>query len=236
MPNSKYTLSIPKPCQENWEEMTVTEQGKFCSNCQKQVVDFSSMSETEIVRKIKASSGAVCGRLRKSSVDREIVIEEKSLWKYFQKIAAGILLLNFFGNKSMAGNALKEEPVPVYFSDEGKGIETRIEIPADSLITMNFTVLDSKTKKPVAFTQISIHSDSILIKQATTDRNGKIQIYIPTRFLKATLEVQVSNFPQAYVSQSLRIVPEKTIYSRKIVLVQEELIREQIMGDIELKE
>ena len=41
--NKLNTIEIPKPCHESWAEMTPTEQGQFCSSCQKCVTDFTSM-------------------------------------------------------------------------------------------------------------------------------------------------------------------------------------------------
>jgi len=42
-------LNIPKPCHENWNAMSPKEQGRYCGSCQKTVVDFSVMSDKEIV-------------------------------------------------------------------------------------------------------------------------------------------------------------------------------------------
>jgi hypothetical protein len=41
-------LHIPTPCSENWNDMTSNEQGRFCQNCQKTVIDFSSKTDKEI--------------------------------------------------------------------------------------------------------------------------------------------------------------------------------------------
>ncbi|WP_222165953.1 hypothetical protein [Edaphocola aurantiacus] len=46
--------------------MLPEEKGKFCLSCQKSVVDFSSMSDAQIVRVLEQSSGAICGRMRAS--------------------------------------------------------------------------------------------------------------------------------------------------------------------------
>ena len=60
----KIQLSIDEPCHENWDVMTEAEKGRFCNSCQKQVIDFSMMSDREIAQFFKKpSTGSVCGRL-----------------------------------------------------------------------------------------------------------------------------------------------------------------------------
>ena len=41
-------LDIPNPCTEKWEGMKPVEEGAFCSVCNKNVVDFSEKTSTEI--------------------------------------------------------------------------------------------------------------------------------------------------------------------------------------------
>jgi hypothetical protein len=43
-----FKIQIPKPCQEDWEQMTPDANGRFCSSCAKSVVDFSQMKTAEI--------------------------------------------------------------------------------------------------------------------------------------------------------------------------------------------
>ena len=42
-------LNIPEPCHEDWQNITSTEQGRFCNACAKQVVDFSTMNDTLVL-------------------------------------------------------------------------------------------------------------------------------------------------------------------------------------------
>src|ERR1044071_8769805 len=84
--SKKFELQIPKPCHENWDNMSPVEQGKFCGSCQKQVVDFSNMSDREIaVFFKKPSTGSVCGRFMTDQLNREIEIPRKRIpwFKYF---------------------------------------------------------------------------------------------------------------------------------------------------------
>lgn len=41
-------LHIKQACHENWETMTVTERGKLCASCQKEVIDFATFSTSNI--------------------------------------------------------------------------------------------------------------------------------------------------------------------------------------------
>jgi len=54
-------ISVPQPCSQNWDSMLPDNEGKFCSNCQKNVIDFSGLSNTEILHML-SSSIKVCGR------------------------------------------------------------------------------------------------------------------------------------------------------------------------------
>jgi hypothetical protein len=46
--SKKLQLQVPVPCHEDWDKMTDAEKGRFCSSCQKTVIDFSKMSDREI--------------------------------------------------------------------------------------------------------------------------------------------------------------------------------------------
>lgn len=69
----KLQLSIPEPCHENWHNMTPTEQGRFCNACAKEVIDFSMMTDTEVLNYFTSiTHEKVCGRTLPSQLDRTI--------------------------------------------------------------------------------------------------------------------------------------------------------------------
>jgi hypothetical protein len=41
-------ISINEPCHENWDKMKSNDKGAFCLSCQKNVVDFSNKTISEI--------------------------------------------------------------------------------------------------------------------------------------------------------------------------------------------
>jgi hypothetical protein len=64
------SISIPKPCHEDWNEMTPIEQGAFCGKCAKTVVDFTKKSTKEIKNFfLSRSQDKTCGRFLSSQLD-----------------------------------------------------------------------------------------------------------------------------------------------------------------------
>jgi len=94
--SKKIQLTIAEPCHENWEGMSPVEKGRFCGSCQKQVVDFSNMSDRQVAEFFKKpSTGSVCGRFMTDQLDRTIEIPKKRMpWvKYFFQIAIPAFLI-----------------------------------------------------------------------------------------------------------------------------------------------
>ncbi len=73
--NSKFKITIPKPCHENWNTMTPKEKGRFCGSCAKTVVDFTKKTTEEIQDYlVENKNQRVCGHFYKKQLDT-IVIE-----------------------------------------------------------------------------------------------------------------------------------------------------------------
>lgn len=109
----KIHLSIPRPCHENWEAMTPREKGKFCGSCQKTVVDFTNMSDRQIVEFFKKPPSSICGRAYNDQLNRDIVIPKKRIpWiKYFFQFTwpAFVLFLKSCGFKEDSKGKIKVE-------------------------------------------------------------------------------------------------------------------------------
>ncbi|WP_158561260.1 carboxypeptidase-like regulatory domain-containing protein [Emticicia sp. C21] len=74
-----FQLNIENPCHEQWESFTPTANGGFCALCQKNVIDFSEMSESQLVaffRDRLNSSQNLCGRFRENQLKKNYKIEE----------------------------------------------------------------------------------------------------------------------------------------------------------------
>jgi hypothetical protein len=70
-------LQIPTPCTQNWEEMSVAPGGRFCDSCEKKVVDFSLMSDRQILEILRNSKGEICGRFVNEQLNRNLVVSSQ---------------------------------------------------------------------------------------------------------------------------------------------------------------
>jgi hypothetical protein len=118
----RYTmrLSIPKPCHENWNEMTPNEQGSFCNVCAKTVVDFSQMSDEEVLGYFKnKGEEKTCGRFKATQLaPYEFRVDIRKVARgSFPKIFAASMFIFFtslFVCKSDTGQIM---PVTVAIDD-----------------------------------------------------------------------------------------------------------------------
>ena len=100
-------LHIPTPCQESWAAMTPAGNGRHCAACRHLVIDFTRMTDGEIVAYLASQAGhRVCGRLDKGQIGRELVpalpIKESTGWWNWARVSAAAsalwLLLSGLGS------------------------------------------------------------------------------------------------------------------------------------------
>jgi hypothetical protein len=119
----KINLSIPTPCHAKWDSMTPYEQGKFCASCQKNVIDFTNMSDRQIGEFFKKPPSSVCGRVYNDQLHRDIEIPKKRIpWiKYFFQITwpAWMLFLKSCGMKDSSSGKINVESKKSHNPPEG---------------------------------------------------------------------------------------------------------------------
>lgn len=105
------SIHIPTPCHENWDAMTPQQQGRFCQSCAKTVVDFTAMTDNEVLNYFTKASGNTCGRFTANQLQRPLQSiqpqKPKAWW-----IAAMMPLLLLFKKaeaqkKDSTGNVIK---------------------------------------------------------------------------------------------------------------------------------
>lgn len=94
--NPKLQLHIPTPCHENWNAMTPQAQGRFCNACAKVVVDFSMMTDKEVLDYMSTASSNVCGRMSTEQLSKPLQAYPATRgfgWKYMWSLLVGSFLM-----------------------------------------------------------------------------------------------------------------------------------------------
>src|ERR1041385_2969924 len=101
-------IKIGTPCHENWDKMLEEEKarpddsvgrGRFCLSCQKAVVDFSRMTNEQIINYFEQNAGKkTCGRIAIHQHDTPISNYRKVITPWFNRYVAGFLMAIGFYN------------------------------------------------------------------------------------------------------------------------------------------
>lgn len=173
---SNIQLSISKPCSEKWNEMTPTEKGRFCSVCERNLIDFTDFSDDELLRFVKNNDDKICGRFTKNQLDRKLestVVSENKIIQYSK--VAGFVLPSLIANESFSQVSYfeKETQLPVsrehtYYDDSIKSVEKKNQEKYE----FKFQIVDSVSNEPIP--GICLKYDGDL--KAISDIDGRISI------------------------------------------------------------
>jgi hypothetical protein len=198
-------ISIPQPCHEDWQKMTAAEQGKFCGACQKTVVDFSTMSDGEIVRLFEQKKGKLCGRFTTTQLERPI--EPTKIYKtnWFKWVMQLIVPMVVFTKSSFGQKKGTKQPVT--------NAETNMHItmgkPAMRVVkndTTNMTFEEKiKNKMPSCFIDGNANpkimkGDTIISRFVTRRIEGKVVDELGIPIPNATIHNK--SFNQNFIADS----------------------------------
>ncbi len=202
---SEYLITINNPCQENFDGMTLLPGGRFCGNCNKSVVDFTSMSEQQVLQFLLRQNRSICGRMRTDMVNRPLRIHTPP--RSWQKIR---LLGALVSGLAVAGSAAAQQapppPPPIELSCS---IDLNLPDGADRrLITGRVT--DEKGQILIGTTIALMDNKSTLITGTISDVDGRFSLQIPTHSKNLRLEFsymgyEKKNIPLANVKDSIQV-------------------------------
>ena len=112
-------ISIPHPCNQNWNQMQPNEKGRYCNTCKLTVVDFTKMSNEEI-KTYLLNKSYVCGRFDCTQLDKshrstlEILKAKSKKIKFLplRFLAMAFVLLLIFLYGCVGGRKTKEVDYP----------------------------------------------------------------------------------------------------------------------------
>lgn len=118
-------LSIPKPCTEKWENFAPVAMGGFCSTCSKVVVDFTTLSDHEIVNFFANKPAHACGRFRQDQLRSYVHAPAPVIHPGMTLFKTGLLsLLLFLINKPLSAQSISDKPTTEIVDQQVLPIET----------------------------------------------------------------------------------------------------------------
>ena len=146
-------LEIPKPCHEDWDEMTPGAQGRFCGSCQKTVVDFSLMSDQQVLEYFSITHGNICGRFANDQLNRsleEVKNIKKSKWRFVLNLMMPAFLIS---GKVYSQGSPRVKVCTQKVDNRNKNFDRPVSEKKEEDL-LNFTVVDYLTGDPIPFASI----------------------------------------------------------------------------------
>lgn len=181
-------IILQKPCTLSWENMQAHPEGKFCLSCAKQVIDFTHMNDTEILKTLQEKPNGICGRLYKHQLNRP-------LYRYttprqapaLKKILAGVVLFTGIYQSTTAQTtvtaAMQQENTNQH--ETINAMQTQKNFKGQ----LNGRVFDADTREPLAGCMIYIKDSNL---SAVTNPDGRFTLDIPSSMTNDTVNLQLN--------------------------------------------
>lgn len=197
---SKYLhLQIPEACHENWDKMNAAATGKYCNACQKNVIDFTLMSDNDLANFFKKNTANVCGRFNPAQLNTPIPVPAKKIpWlKYFFQITIPAFLFSYKASAQtgeLKGKVACAQTSEKYMLGDIKWIDTARQA-AEKVIKGK--VID-QNGEPIAGASLVVKNTS---RGTATDSLGRFRIKLPS----TNTIIQVSSI--GYSSKEINCLP-----------------------------
>jgi hypothetical protein len=150
-----YSLKIASPCSQNREEMIPNAEGRFCTHCQKTVIDFTQMSDYEIAAFIHLNKGKqICGSIyaHQEKKKYEFVQAEKPqspVKRYVFALLAGLMTTLPYQVKANHLPIIKIETL------NAKNSEKPVIPTPPAKNSISGRLFDKATGKPLRFVEVA---------------------------------------------------------------------------------
>ncbi|RYD77736.1 MAG: hypothetical protein EOP55_08630 [Sphingobacteriales bacterium] len=198
---TSFKITIDAPCTQQWAGMQEHKDGRFCTSCQKSVVDFTQFSDFELKNWLAKDQGKSCGRFRPAQLNR--VIDSKSNFSTagfkLGLVAASLIALLSFPKPTQA---IKVKSYPVSQGDyHNKSVKSLVHERAETaLVTIKGTVIDKDENTPIIGASIKVNG---LPTGVVTDNECKFEIVVDRNKFKKSVVLDLRYI--GYESQDVKI-------------------------------
>ena len=190
MQKKSVKIQIPQPCSERFDQMPEEGEGRHCSKCDRTLIDYTSLSESELAKVFMEKKGKICGQFHPSQLNKPLRIAP-NYRKPYQWKAASVLLAGLLSASNLSAQNISviDAKVPV----EQNVINTKTELigPIDTrkIAAVSGTIEDYETGETLIFANVLLKGTAI---GTTTDMDGNFQLDIPEANRAAEIVLVVS--------------------------------------------
>ncbi|MBU2997111.1 carboxypeptidase-like regulatory domain-containing protein [Cellulophaga baltica] len=171
------SVSVKKPCSEKFSNFNTTKNGGFCSSCQKEVIDFTAMTTTEVLSFLSAKEQNTCGRFKNSQLKelKMVNYNTSNSLNYFTKSIAtmGFSLLALCA----VNNLNAQDNLGINTSQFQTEVQTSTTAEQDDTYTVKGVVMDEHNM-PLAGVSVVLKGTN---DGVSTDFDGKFEFSKPLK-------------------------------------------------------
>ncbi len=236
----KIILQVEDACPADWNKMTAHEQGRFCGQCGKMVIDFSQMNDQEIVNQIRKASQGLCGRFYEDQLMRElnanISFSKNPIWRgKWTGIAAGLMLVGFLsvgaanaqdmltGDVVVVESKPRKDKMSADLPSTNKQVKVSVKVSQDSI------KVNIRGKVVCASSDVSMRGTEVILGEYRTevDEKGNFQLWVPQSLFCSDQELRAQ-----MIGYKTVVIPFKKGSKSQLIKPIEMEVRPMIMGKI----
>ena len=181
-----YSLKLENPCSEDWDSMQNRADGKYCPSCCKNIIDFTTLTNDEIIKVLESNNRNLCGRVRIDQLDVSLSRIERSSWtSYLNRFIAGMLFIgSAFKVNGQAYNAKNKITV-----SQPSRIHDVSNKKQDTLRCIKGRIINAETDSAIAGALLKIRAANI---SAITTSEGRFLISIPDSLMGKDVQLDIS--------------------------------------------
>lgn len=208
---SFYTISIPKPCHEDWSSMTPNEKGRFCSSCSKTVIDFTTMNIDKIQNILHENrNSSICGHIRQDQLDTinlyvptQLLERNQSFHKLFLLVLLIVMGTSLFNCTNKNGHKQKIDSIELVDStSQLKQKATKSNVEVIDTINQNNALIKTKLTYDTIISRKDIVEEDLVLTGEIIEAVG-IMVPIPNEndpipFMIVENPPEFNNTPQHF--------------------------------------
>ncbi len=209
--------------------MSDFDKGKFCTICTKNVIDFSKMTDEQIIDTLDKSEESVCARLNKSQMDRVLKTKTTNKINFINRFITTFTFITISAvsySNTVKNRTYNCEQNRINLSENDIKIENNLASNDSIRKIIKGKVIDEVFENPI---QTKVHIKGTMMS-IMTDSLGNFQILIPKNYKKdeLTLLVKADGFEDdTEVTVKISELPKFDIIIKKNAMAIGQIIKKR---------